>query len=377
MQFQTPSNPFPTSSYYGSDYFCDREDESTHIIKLLENGQSCLLMGNRRLGKTALIQHIKYLLPPEYGFIYLDILATENEQQFLDALGSALLQSFPEKSSIGKSVWGFIKGLRPIISFDQLSGIPQVSFQVQHYEKPVQDILLFLSKLDHPVIVAIDEFQQIQFYPEANTDAWLRSTIQQLQNVRFLFSGSRQTLLSDLFSNPKKPFYKSANPLKLEKISQEIYREFIIRTFAKKGKTLREVLAEEMLDWTKCHTYYVQHLCNRLFQMDKKNYERADWQDCAQNILKEQEVFFFNYRSLLSKQQWKLLVAIAKTGVVYAPTSKDFIGKNKLGSSATVFKSIDSLLEKEMIFKEINQEGAPYYQSYDVFFERWIQGKDF
>ena len=132
-----------------------------------------------------------------------------------------------------------------------------------------------------------------------------------------------------------------------------------------------------MLDWTKCHTYYVQHLCNRLFQMDKKNYERADWQDCAQNILKEQEVFFFNYRSLLSKQQWKLLVAIAKTGVVYAPTSKDFIGKNKLGSAATVFKSIDSLLEKEMIFKEINQEGAPYYQSYDVFFERWIQGKDF
>ena len=377
MQFQTPSNPFPTSSYYGSDYFCDREDESTHIIKLLENGQSCLLMGNRRLGKTALIQHIKYLLPPEYGFIYLDILATENEQQFLDALGSALLQSFPEKSSIGKSVWEFIKGLRPIISFDQLSGIPQVSFQVQHYEKPVQDILLFLSKLDHPVIVAIDEFQQIQFYPEANTDAWLRSTIQQLQNVRFLFSGSRQTLLSDLFSNPKKPFYKSANPLKLEKISQEIYREFIIRTFAKKGKTLTEVLAEEILDWTKCHTYYVQHLCNRLFQMDKKNYERADWQDCAQNILKEQEVFFFNYRSLLSKQQWKLLVAIAKTGVVYAPTSKDFIGKNKLGSAATVFKSIDSLLEKEMIFKEINQEGAPYYQSYDVFFERWIQGKDF
>ena len=377
MQFQTPSNPFPTSSYYGSDYFCDREDESTHIIKLLENGQSCLLMCNRRLGKTALIQHIKYLLPPEYGFIYLDILATENEQQFLDALGSALLQSFPEKSSVGKSVWEFIKGLRPIISFDQLSGIPQVSFQVQHYEKPVQDILLFLSKLDHPVIVAIDEFQQIQFYPEKNTDAWLRSTIQQLQNVRFLFSGSRQTLLSDLFSNPKKPFYKSANPLKLEKISQEIYREFIIRTFAKKGKTLTEVLAEEILDWTKCHTYYVQHLCNRLFQMDKKKYERADWQDCAQNILKEQEVFFFNYRSLLSKQQWKLLVAIAKTGVVYAPTSKDFIGKNKLGSSATVFKSIDSLLEKEMIFKEINQEGAPYYQSYDVVFERWIQGKDF
>jgi hypothetical protein len=35
------------------------------------------------------------------------------------------------------------------------------------------------------------------------------------------------------------------------------------------------------------------------------------------------------------------------------------------------------LLKKEMIFKEYDSNGAPYYQSYDVFFERWIHGKDF
>jgi len=377
MPFQTPSNPFPISSYYGPEYFCDREDESEHIKNLLQNGQSCILMGNRRLGKTTLIHHIKHLLPVDYGFIYLDILATENEQQLLDALASALLQTFPEKSSIGRKVWEFIKGLRPAISFDQLSGNPQVSFRVRHFEKPVQDILVFLAGLNQPVIVAIDEFQQILSYPEKNTDAWLRATIQQLQNVRFLFSGSRQTLLSELFSNPKKPFYRSASPLKLEKIPQEIYRNFIIKIFRKNGKTLPPNLADEILVWTKCHTYYVQHLCNRLFQLNKKIYEQADWQECAQRIIQEQEVFFYNYRSLLSKQQWKLLVAVAKTGIVYAPTSKGFIGENKLGSAATVFKSIDSLLEKEMIFKEFDADGALFYQPYDVFFERWIQGKDF
>jgi hypothetical protein len=41
-------------------------------------------------------------------------------------------------------------------------------------------------------------------YSEKNTGAWLRTTIQQFQNVRFLFSGSRQTLLSQLFSYPKR-----------------------------------------------------------------------------------------------------------------------------------------------------------------------------
>ncbi|MEB2780411.1 ATP-binding protein [Algoriphagus sp. C2-6-M1] len=374
MKLKTPNNPFPTSGYYGPQYFCDREEESKHITKLLQNGNSCLLIGNRRLGKTALIFHIRHLIPKTTAFVYLDILATENEQQFLDVLGSALLQAFPEKSTLGKKVWEFVKTLRPLISFDPLSGIPNVSFQLEKVENPVTDIFLFLENLNQPIIVAIDEFQQIRFYPEQNTDAWLRATMQQLQNVQFLFSGSRQSLLSELFSDPKRPFFKSVSPFKLEKINQNDYRDFIIKIFASHGKQLSEELAEELLEWTKCHTYYVQHLCNRIFQVPEKKLSRADWQGCAQNILKEQEVFFFHYRSLLSPQQWKLLVAIAKAGIVYSPTSKDFIAKNNLGSSATVFKSIDSLLDKEMIYKEYNQEGNPFYQVYDVFFERWIQG---
>jgi uncharacterized protein len=50
------------------------------------------------------------------------------------------------------------------------------------------------------------------------------------------------------------------------------------------------------------------------------------------------------------------------------------IGKNNLGSSATVFKSLDVLIEKEIIFREFDLEGNTYYEVYDVYFERWIQG---
>lgn len=372
-KFKTPTNPFPTTGYYGPRHFCDREQESQKIIQLLQNGQSCLLMGNRRLGKTALIYHIRELLPKDWSYIYLDILPTENEQQFLDSLGAALLQNFSEKGTIGKKIWEFVKSLRPTISFDPLGGIPQVSFQTNQTEKPVRDILSFLAALENPTVIAIDEFQQIHAYPEQNTDAWLRSAIQQLQNVFFLFSGSRQSLLTEMFTDPSRPFYKSASPIKLEKIAREEYKSFIVNTFASHGKILRKELAEQMLEWTKCHTYYVQVLCNNLFQVPKTNYEQEDWHTCANNILKESETFFIYYRTLLSTQQWKLLVAIAKTGTVYAPTSKDFIAKNQLGSAATVFKSIDSLLDKELIFKEYDKDGMLYYEVYDVFFERWVQ----
>lgn len=373
MKYKVPTNPFPVTGYYGPKYFCDREEESEKIVQLLQNGQSCLLMGNRRLGKTSLIHHIQGQLPKDWGFIYLDILSTENEQQLLNTLGAALLQNFPQKSSVGDKVWEFVKSLRPIISFDQLNGIPQVSFQTSQTEKPIRDMLSFLAGLEKPTVIAIDEFQQIHAYPERNTDAWLRSAIQQLPNITFLFSGSRQTVLSEMFSDPSRPFYKSASPLKLEKIDRTKYREFIVSTFATHGKNLTEELADEMLEWTKCYTYYVQLLCNRLFQIPKTSYIQEDWYSCANNILNENESFFIYYRTLLSTQQWKLLVAIAKTGTVYAPTSKDFISKNQLGSAATVFKSIDSLLEKELIYKEFDNTGAIYYEVYDVFFERWIQ----
>lgn len=374
-RYQKPLNPFPTTGYYGPDYFCDRESETEQIVSLLQNGQSCLLIGKRRLGKTALIHHIRHFLPKTWGFVYLDILPTENESQLLNALGTALLQHFPEKDPLGKRIWDFVKTLRPVISFDQLNGIPQVSFQISQAQRPVVDILDFLSKLEKPVVIAIDEFQQIHSYPEKNTDAWLRAAIQQLQNVFFLFSGSQQTILSELFSDPSRPFYRSANPFLLKPIDHGEYRDFIINIFKKHGKTLRPELVDQMLDWTKCHTYYVQSLSNRVFQLDKIEYTEEDWKSCAQKILDEGETFFLYYRTLLSTQQWKLAVAISRTGRVFSPTSKNFIQDHQLGSGATVLKSLQALIDKELVSQDSDSEGKSYYEVNDVFFERWVQTK--
>ena len=93
-RYKTPANPFPTTGYYGPEYFCDREKERDQLIQNLTNGQSCLLYGRRRLGKTALIHHIADHLPSDWDFIYIDILSTENEKQFLNSLGTALLHHF-------------------------------------------------------------------------------------------------------------------------------------------------------------------------------------------------------------------------------------------------------------------------------------------
>jgi hypothetical protein len=71
-----------------------------------------------------------YQLNNDYKGIYLDILPTESLSDFLNSLATSIIHSLPEKTSVGKKVWSFIKSIRPNFSFDQLSGAIKVSFDL-------------------------------------------------------------------------------------------------------------------------------------------------------------------------------------------------------------------------------------------------------
>jgi hypothetical protein len=92
----------------------------------------------------------------------------------------------------------------------------------------------------------------------------------------------------------------------------------------------------------------------------------------CRSFISEQEPLFFQYRNLLTPIQWNLLKAIAREGKIYQPNSKDFIEKHKLGIPANIQRAMESLLNKEMIYKGNDSTGA-YYTVYDVFLSRWME----
>jgi len=369
-----PLTPFPTTTYYGPEYFCDRKKEIKSLISNINNHQSTTLIAIRRMGKTGLIQHLSHIISKDWDCIYINILSTEHMDDFLSSLSSAILKAVPEKTKFGQKLWDFFKSLQVTISYDPLSGEPNMSFNLNPEESKVQ-IKNLLNILDHhskPVLIAIDEFQQITQYPEKNADAYLRTIIQQLKNVVFIFSGSQQHIMQDLFSNPSKPFFRSTAFLHLEKIDFEIYRDFIVDQFATHKKQISPQIVEEILEWTHSHTYYVQLLCNRVFAHSKKVVKKSIWQEEAQRLLKEQEMVFFTYREMLTKSQWKLVKAIAKEAKVYNITASSFIKPNDLGSSSAILRAANSLLKKELIYKEMDENGRYYYSVYDILFQRWL-----
>lgn len=366
-------NPFPVVTYHGSAYFCDRQVETSQLISNIKNGNSTTLISIRRIGKTGLIKHVFAKLPKEIKSLYVDILETENLSHFLNKLTSSLLQMAPEKSNLGRQIWAFIKSIRPVISFDSLTGMPQATFDLKQKdtENSVDSILTFLDQQNRKTVIAIDEFQQVTKYPETNTDAWLRTRMQQFKNVVFIFSGSQQHLMSELFTAPHRPFFRSTSLLKLEKLDFDIYREFIISQFRSYGKEISASIVEEMLTWGDVHTFYIQQICNRVFAATEKQVTPEIWKKQAFELLKEQEIVFIGYRNLLTAHQWKLLKSIAIEGKVYLPTGIEFSRKYALTNPASILRSLHSLQKYELLYKDFDSTGKSYFSVYDVFFQRW------
>lgn len=373
-----PSTPFPITGYYGPEYFCDREDETRRLSLNIKGGISTVLTAKRRMGKTSLILHVLGRQPKGIRTIYLDILSTESRNDFLNELATSLIRNTAERKGFGSRLWEFIRSLRPTLKFDELTGAPQVFFfpENQNVDERIESILKFLEKGNEKIVIAIDEFQQILNYPEPNTDALLRTIIQRMKNLVFIFSGSQQHLMNDLFTLPARPFYKSTSMMRLGKIEQGKYSDFILGKFKNAGIKISNEIISQLLTWADTHTYYVQLLCNRVYLSGHKEITTEIWKEEAWNLLDEHEPVFYNYRNMLTKPQWDLLKAIGNEGEAYEITASAFIRRYTLGSPATVLRSLKSLLKMELILVDFNTDGRRYYQMNDLLFRRWVESRE-
>jgi uncharacterized protein len=369
-------NPFILYDYAGPEYFCDREPEKQRIINAIENQRNITLASLRKMGKTGLIHHVfhHYTTNKAINCIYIDIYSTDTLSEFISRFATGVLASSGTFTGrLKRKINYFIQRIRPTITYDALTGSPTFSFNLENEAASAQtlnEIFRFLSdgSKERPIVIAIDEFQKVADYPEKNTEAILRSNIQQLHNIRFIFSGSDQRLLQSMFSDVNRPFYQSTEFMHLDEIPQEKYISFIAEKFLMKMATIDEEAIREILNITRGHTYYVQYVCNKLYGSGHSTIDRKRvlWQYAE--ILKENEAYYMEYKGLMTKHQWNLLVAIAREKGAEQITSASFIKRYELTNHSTIRRGIEALLDKNLIYRK----GA-MYQVYDVFFSAWLQ----
>lgn len=372
-----PNNPFLITGYHSPEYFCDRKEETETMINALHNGRNITLIAPRRMGKTGLVKNVFYKLKeqqPDIVTLYMDIYSTQNLGDFIRLFASSILGKLDSVSQKAlERVGQFIKSCRPVFTFDELTGVPKVTIDVvpSSEEATLKEIFDYLQSSEKRCYIAIDEFQQIADYPEKGVEALLRSYIQFIPNVNFIFAGSKQHVMQEMFLSAKRPFYQSTQTLSIEPINKTEYYRFAAAFFKGQQRELDEQTFDYLYKEFDGHTWYMQVLLNRLYGY-KEKIEARLVNYAIEEVVAESTYTYENLLTAYPSSNVKLLKSIAKARCVKEINAGGFIGEYKLKAASSVNSALKKLVNNEMVYKT-----AAGYIVYDRFMAIWLRQQPF
>lgn len=368
-------NPFVTNGYAGSEYFCDRVNETKDITSLLRNGNNIALISPRRYGKTDLIRHCfeQQEIKDRYYTFIIDIYSTKSLSDMVNKMGRAILDVLKPK---GKKHWekflNIVHSIKAGISFDAM-GQPSWDVSVGDISNPnntLDEIFHYLQQADKHCFVAIDEFQQILKYDDTNVEAALRTYVQYCSNAHFVFMGSQRHLMGAMFVSPNRPFYQSVTLMSLNLIDLDRYWEFGRMHFEKAGKSIDRALVEQLYARFEGVTFYLQKVMNVLYMRTSEGGHCGveDLQPAIDYIVNFTQSTYEDLMYQLPEKQSLVLKAIADDGKVSHITSGKFSKRHSLQSPSAVKSAVNALLDKDLI-----TQTKGVYQVYDKFLEIWLR----
>ena len=376
MKYNNITNPFIISKDIPEAFFCDREEETTFLIKQIDNGRNTVIVSPRRMGKTGLIHHLfrQETIQVRYTSFFVDIYPASSLQEMCYILGRSVFERLKaKKTQHWETFFQYLKSLRAGVSFDSVTGEPKLEVGIGSIEHPattLEEIFAYLESSSTPCIVALDEFQQIAEFPEQRVEALLRSMIQNCRQTTFLFSGSKQHTINQMFLSKSRPFYQNAQLFDLKPLKPDVYTEFATRLFDQFEKHIEPAVIAQVYTDYNATTWYMQMFMNELFALTGQgNTCTMEHLDMAQkNIIQVQEGSYLMQLNTLSSKQKSMLQAIAKEGCAKAVTSQAFVKKHALDSASTVQSALRVLLEKDIVTADNRQ-----YRISDFFFSHWLQ----
>jgi len=366
-------NPFITVGYQSPEYFCDREAETAALVEAMENDRNVTLMAPRRYGKTGLIENAFYRLRKDYGYqtVVLDLFSAQNLKDFTRIFAAAVFKHLETTSEKALSAaTRFLKSCRPTLTIDPSDMSHKFSFDIASDDggATLSEVFDYLSTRKTRIAIALDEFQQITEFPEKGVEALLRTLVQRVPGIGFVFAGSRQHIMREMFSSASRPFFQSTQKMHLDVIAYDSYLAFAQKWFAQDGRTLAAPVFESIYRRFDGITWYVQATLNRLYSRREKSPSVKDVDDVVRQLVGEGS---YDYRALveaLPEASVALLRAIAREGVAHEVTSASFVSRHGLRAPSTTAEALDRIVKKELAYKL-----GDGYVVYDRLFGMWLK----
>ena len=346
-------NPFKFGTIVESSFFTDRRIELQHIKSVLNSENHLILISPRRFGKTSLV--VKALQESERKHIMLNLQSVVSVEDF----ASRLLKEVFKIYKFEKLKY-MIKNYRvvPTLSINPMTDGVDVAIQPMVDSRVIiEDVFSLLQMLateDDRLIVVFDEFQEIKSI-DKNLDRLLRSIIQLHKNINYLFLGSQESMMREIFEKKKSPFFHFGQLLNLDKIPYEDFKLYLYDRLSFMDDADR--VCDEILDFTKCHPYYTQQLASQVWEKGKNGEMENIVEEAINRLLEFHDLNFERIWLNFNNTDKRILIWLANNNKPYT----------LLGiAQSTISSSLKRMLKDGYVIKTTE------YEVEDPFFRNWI-----
>lgn len=357
-------NPFKFGTIVEGSFFTDREEEVTRISSFIKSVNHLIMISPRRYGKTSLIK--KVVGESGRKNLFLDLQIVLSAEDMAAQLLKRVYRIYPFQK-----LKNYIKSFRiiPVVSLNPVSGQAEISFKPDPgVLAPLEDVLNLIEKLaekeQDKIIIVFDEFQDI-FRIGNGLDRFLRSVMQNHRNINYIFLGSSESMIRNIFERKGSPFYRFGSLMVLEKIQHDKFIEFLNRKFKSVTSDFME-LSQSILELSDCHPYYTQQLAFTIWELLVRTKYSPDLiEKAAANIVQSHDNDYERIWNSLNNTDMVILTGIST--IKASPLSDEFSRLHGTGAPSTIFSALQRLTKKGMLIKE-----GTSYSIDDPFFRRWI-----
>ena len=359
-------NPFIFGKAVTGDHFVDRKEEINELKSTLLSGQHIILFSPRKMGKTSVVKET-FRRTKDVTCIYIDLWKTTSQYALAqEIINNVINQTYTSIEKLGHDLKDLFKSLRPKISVD-MDGHIGIEFSKEETTNALKEALDFPERVARKkrikLIVALDEFQEIEHLDGLQMEKIFRSILQHHEHVSYLFTGSERTLINLIFGEKERPFYRFAKHMELKPVDKEILKEFILNKFRQSGKKIDADAAGWITRFSRGIPYYVQHISHEVWYISKKEVNIKTVKKCLSERISPSLASGFQliWNRIKSDVQKRLLIGLANETDprIY---SQGFIKKYDLKSSGHVRKAVKSLEKAELIEKDRIQD--PFFEEF-------------
>jgi len=374
-------NPFVYGEVVPAASFVDREVELDRLTGDLLAGQKIFLISPRRYGKSSLVVQALRAAAKQ-GALTVDVTVSSYSSYvgFLEGYARALLGIETRIDKARAWLRDMLGSVRPEVRVEpNETGRSQlaVSFPSARTGKDVSRLATEVFALPgriadarkRKLAVALDEFQAIGAFNGGDVEHALRAAVQHQRQVGYVFSGSEPALMERMLGRSR-PFYKAGPVMRLEKIPEDRFADFLEARFRATGMKPVAGLGAAIVELAGNLPYDVQRLAHEVWDDVKAGGRRAvsldDLHSTLTRLLGEHETLFeATWQRLTLAQRAALRAAVLQDGRELL--SADTRARHRLTGASTVQASLAALVREDILTRE-----GPRYVVVDSLLREWV-----